>query len=291
MNYNNMAENTTKYLDLGGLQLLWQKISNLYPRTENLVSILDALEDPYLKSSIYNADKTLLEQKLKELEAATGNAMDGDTIWLNPETSKFQTNLLLDIDSEKKTLRLVTKDPDSEITKAKTIISEIDYSPFVKDGLLDSVNLIVIPDDEEATSGREAGTYIKFIFNTDAGKEAIYLNVSEFVNIYKGSDYIIVEGDTIKLDTVKLDTHIEECIEKSVYISGIVTRLQTVEGTVASLQELVLGFDDRIKTVEADVNGVKQSVAEQGARIENIETTLENVPTEKITEQEINELP
>ena len=117
------------------------------------------------------------------------------------------------------------------------------------------------------------------------------MNVSEFVNIYKGSDYIIVEGDTIKLDTVKLDTHIEECIENSVYISGIVTRLQTVEGTVASLQELVLGFDDRIKTVEADVNGVKQSVAEQGARIENIETVLENVPTEKITEQEINELP
>ena len=210
MNYNNMAENTTKYLDLGGLQLLWQKINNLYPRTENLVSILDALEDPYLKSSIYNADKELLDQKLKELEAAQGANIDNDTI-INNE-GILQTNLLLDIDSEKKTLRLVTKDPDSEITKAKTIISEIDYSPFVKDGLLDSVNLIVIPDDEEATSGREAGTYIKFIFNTDAGKEAIYLNVSEFVNIYKGSDYIIVEGDTSTLDTVKLDTHIEECI-------------------------------------------------------------------------------
>lgn len=291
MNYNNMAENTTKYLDLGGLQLLWQKISKLYPRTENLVSILDALEDPYLKSSIYNTDKTLLDQKIKELEAASGNNMDGDTIWLNPETSKFQTNLLLDIDSKKKTLRLVTKDPDSEVTKAKTIISEIDYSPFVKDGLLDSVNLIVVPDDEEVTSGREAGTYMKFIFNTDAGKEAIYLNVSEFINIYKGSDYIIVEGDTIKLDTVKLDAHIEESIEKSVYISGIVTRLQTVEGSVASLQELVLGFDERIKAVESDVNGLKQSVTEQGTRIENIETVLVNVPTEKITEQEINELP
>lgn len=291
MNYNNMAENTTKYLDLGGLQLLWQKISKLYPRTENLVSILDALEDPYLKSSTYNTDKTLLDQKIKELEAASGNNMDGDTIWLNPETSKFQTNLLLDIDSKKKTLRLVTKDPDSEVTKAKTIISEIDYSPFVKDGLLDSVNLIVVPDDEEVTSGREAGTYMKFIFNTDAGKEAIYLNVSEFVNIYKGSDYIIVEGDTIKLDTVKLDAHIEESIEKSVYISGIVTRLQTVEGSVTSLQELVLGFDERIKAVESDVNGLKQSVTEQGTRIENIETVLVNVPTEKITEQEINELP
>lgn len=289
MNYNNMAENTTKYLDLGGLQLLWQKISDLYPRTENLVSILDALEDPYLKSSIYNADKELLDQKLKELEAAQGTNIDNDTI-INNE-GILQTNLVLDLDSENRKIRLVTKDPNSEIPKAKTIISEIDYSQFVKDGLLDSVNLIVIPDDEEATSGREAGTYIKFIFNTDAGKEAIYLNVSEFINIYKGSDYIIVEGDTIKLDTVKLDAHIEECIGKSVYISGIVTRLQTVEGSVASLQELVLGFDNRIKTVEADVTSVKQSVTEQGTRIENIETVLENVPTEKITEQEINELP
>ena len=247
------------------------------------------MEDPYLKSSIYNADKELLDQKLKELEAAQGTNIDNDTI-INNE-GILQTNLVLDLDSENQKIRLVTKDPDSEITKAKTIISEIDYSQFVKDGLLDSVNLIVIPDDEEATSGREAGTYIKFIFNTDAGKEAIYLNVSEFINIYKGSDYIIVDGDTIKLDTVKLDAHIEECIGKSVYISGIVTRLQTVEGSVASLQELVLGFDNRIKTVEADVNGVKQSVAEQGTRIENIETVLENVPTEKITEQEINELP
>lgn len=289
MNYNNMAENTTKYLDLGGLQLLWQKISDLYPRTENLVSILDALEDPYLKSSIYNADKELLDQKLKELEAAQGTNIDNDTI-INNE-GILQTNLVLDLDSKNRKIRLVTKDPNSEITKAKTIISEIDYSQFVKDGLLDSVNLIVIPDDEEATSGREAGTYIKFIFNTDAGKEAIYLNVSEFINIYKGSDYIIVEGDTIKLDTVKLDTHIEESIEKSVYISGIVTRLQTVEGSVTSLQELVLGFDERIKAVESDVNGLKQSVTEQGTRIENIETVLVNVPTEKITEQEINELP
>lgn len=289
MNLNNMEDENTqnqnerKYLDLQGLQTLWDKISGIYPRTANLSTILDALEDPYVHKSVHDADVTRLEE---QIAATTGNAlaMDGDTIWYNSDKKAFQTNLIMDLDPTKKTLRLVTKDPDiTDKVQAKTIISEIDYTPFVKDGMLSSATIVVIPDDEEATQSRPAGTYIKFVFNTDAGKEAIYLDVNEF-NIYQGSDYISIQGDVITLNTVELDSHIENYLkESSLTISGIINRLD--------------GYDTSIQTIQSTVGEIQtgfsqltETVLVYGTRVQNIEDVLKTVPNTPITEDEIDKL-
>ena len=294
-----MAEmEAKKYLDLQGLQLLWQKISEKYPRTAALPTLLDELEDPFLRKSLYDEDQIKVNQKLEELEIATGTTMDGDTIIRNAETNKLQTNLIIDLDTEKKTLRLVTKDPDSATPKAKTVISEIDYTPFVKDGMLDSVSIVVVPDDEDGGGVRDAGTYLKFIFNTAAGKEAIYLDASEFINIYKGSDYIIVEGDKISLDTAKLDAHVEEYIStKSAYISNIVTRLSTAEttinnlrGDIVTLQDEIGGVRTSITELTEKVTGVEQTVTAFDIRVGDLEEAMKTVPNTPITADEINEL-
>lgn len=299
-----MAENTqqvqAKYLDLAGLQKLWQRISELYPRTSNLVTILDAIDDPYIHKSIYDTDLKKIEDKIAEVEAATGSAMDGDTIVFNDEISKFQTNLILDLDTEKQTIRLVTKDPTSstEAPKAKTIISEIDYKPFVKDGMLDTVNLVVIPDDEEVTESRPAGTYLKFVFNTSAGKDAIYLNINEFTDIYEGSDYIIIQDNKILLDTIKLDAYFEEYIStKSVTINSIKTQIETITTDLNSVRTSVGDHEIRIGEIETNFTTIQTSFIELSekvdtydARITNIENVLETVPTEPISENDINDL-
>ena len=295
----NVQPEAIKYLDLQGLQALWRKIGDLYPRTTNLGTILDALEDPFIRKSLYDEDQEEILKKLEELEIATGNSMDGDTI-IKTENGKIATNIIMDIDEESKTLRLVTRATDSNNNTPK-VISEIDYRPFVKDGMLDSVSIVVKTDEDPETgepTGEEAGTYLKFIFNTDAGKEAIYLNATEFVNVYVGDDYININGDKVSLNTVALDSHIEEYLKKSVYITDIVTRLDDAETTIRSIQgdvqtlntdvaNLKAGFE----TLQGGFNKLEQTVSEYDTRLDTIEEVLTHVPTEPITVDEINKLP
>ena len=96
-------------------------------------------------------------------------------------------------------------------------ISEIDASDFIKDGMLNQVELVQDPE------GEEAGTYLKLVFNTDAGKQPILVNVTKLVNQYDGSKLVltgyqtleenstpIVETDTVNEAIAKLAKLIEE---------------------------------------------------------------------------------
>lgn len=96
-------------------------------------------------------------------------------------------------------------------------ISEIDASDFIKDGMLSSVELVQDPE------GKEAGSYLKLVFNTDAGKQPIFVNVTRLVNQYDGSKLVltgyqtlegnstpIVETDTVNEAIAKLAKLIEE---------------------------------------------------------------------------------
>lgn len=96
-------------------------------------------------------------------------------------------------------------------------ISEIDASDFIKDGMLSSVELVQDPE------GEEAGSYLKLVFNTDAGKQPIFVNVTKLVNQYDGSKLVltgyqtleenstpIVETDTVNEAIAKLAKLIEE---------------------------------------------------------------------------------
>ena len=99
----------------------------------------------------------------------------------------------------------------------KEAISEIDASDFIKDGMLNQVELVQDPE------GEEAGTYLKLVFNTDAGKQPILVNVTRLVNQYDGSKLVltgykaleenatpITETDTVNQAIAKLAKLIEE---------------------------------------------------------------------------------
>lgn len=96
-------------------------------------------------------------------------------------------------------------------------ISEIDASDFIKDGMLNQVELVQDPE------GEEAGTYLKLVFNTDAGKQPILVNITRLVNQYDGSKLVltgyqaleenatpITETDTVNQAIAKLAKLIEE---------------------------------------------------------------------------------
>lgn len=77
------------------------------------------------------------------------------------------------------------------------VFNELDATPFIKDGMLDSATLEVNP------GGQSAGTYIKLVFNTESGKDPIYINVTSLIDVYVQGNGISISGKTI---AVKLDT-------------------------------------------------------------------------------------
>ena len=74
-----------------------------------------------------------------------------------------------------------------------SIIASIDATAFIKDGMINTVELVTDPESHDP------GTYLVITFNTDAGKDAIYLDVSSLINVYQGTNGVRVTGKHIHL--------------------------------------------------------------------------------------------
>lgn len=74
-----------------------------------------------------------------------------------------------------------------------SIIASIDATAFIKDGMINTVELVTDPESHDP------GTYLVITFNTDAGKDAIYLDVTSLIDAYQGSNGVRVTGKYIHL--------------------------------------------------------------------------------------------
>ena len=74
-----------------------------------------------------------------------------------------------------------------------SIIASIDATAFIKDGMINTVELVTDPESHDP------GTYLVITFNTDAGKDAIYLDVTSLINVYQGTNGVKVTGKYIHL--------------------------------------------------------------------------------------------
>lgn len=77
--------------------------------------------------------------------------------------------------------------------KDGTQLSAINCADFLIDGMLESATLEVNPD------GQDEGTYIHFVFNTDAGKDDVWVNVTSLIDIYTGSDSIDITDNVVSV--------------------------------------------------------------------------------------------
>lgn len=107
-------------------------------------------------------------------------------------------NLVEGVDTNEKVLTLTSKklattlkiDYNSTTNKLQlkgvgdAVISDLDASAFIKDGMLDSVEIV-----QTAESGVETATpYLKFTFNTDSGKSVTRISLSSLIDIYNGEN-------------------------------------------------------------------------------------------------------
>lgn len=74
-----------------------------------------------------------------------------------------------------------------------SIIASIDATAFIKDGMINTVELVTNPESHDP------GTYLVITFNTDAGKDAIYLDVTDLIDVYRGTNGVKVTGKDIHL--------------------------------------------------------------------------------------------
>lgn len=74
-----------------------------------------------------------------------------------------------------------------------SIIASIDATTFIKDGMINTVELVTNPESHDP------GTYLVITFNTDAGKDAIYLDVTGLIDVYQGTNGVRVTGKDIHL--------------------------------------------------------------------------------------------
>lgn len=85
--------------------------------------------------------------------------------------------------------------------KKGTLISEIDASEFIKDGMLDTVELVKNPE------GQTAGTYLKLTWNTDSGKgEPMFINVTDLIDVYTAGTGLNLNGKEFSVDTDTIAT-------------------------------------------------------------------------------------
>lgn len=100
----------------------------------------------------------------------------------------------LNYDSDTKQIQLVGKD-------GTTVVSYISAAAFVKDGMLDTVELVEDPE------GQTAGTYLKLTWNTDSGKtDPMYINLTDLIDVYSNGEGLKLTGHEFSIDDTKVAT-------------------------------------------------------------------------------------
>ena len=85
--------------------------------------------------------------------------------------------------------------------KNGTLISEIDASEFIKDGMLDNVELVKNPD------GQTEGTYLKLTWDADSGKsEPMFINVTDLIDVYTAGSGLTLNGKEFSVNTGTIAT-------------------------------------------------------------------------------------
>lgn len=140
------------------------------------------------------------------------------------------------------------------IGKDNTVITDLDASDFIMDGMLENVEL--------------NENILTFTFNTDAGKEEITVDLSNYIDVYKAGNGISISGNTVSakvkdaekilkvdgtglyVDTAALDTQIGDSKYKSALPDELTTPNKhgglAAGVSVSALKEKTLSqlFDD-----------------------------------------------
>lgn len=144
--------------------------------------------------------------------------------------------------------------------KGGEVISTIDAKSFVKDGMLDKVQLVVNPADQAT------GTYLVFTWNTEAGvSEPMYVPVTDLVDVYSQGDGIEIDNNNVIKAKVKADDAYLEVTTEGIASKGI-------DNAILVAKNAVIGAETDAETA-ATLYGVKKYAANLVGAHESVVTT------------------
>lgn len=163
---------------------------------------------------------TELKTRIDDLAAAGGEPNKINTISLNNKTVSFtvdatkNADLTLDVDYDTTTKKVRLK-------SGEKILSSFDASAFIKDGMLNSAEIITVPSEgNEATADRPAGKYIKLTWNTDAGKDATYIPVKDIIKEYTFAGS--ADGITLHTNATRGNVKVTDTLTATTGVDGII---------------------------------------------------------------------
>ena len=188
-----MAITTNKmFLDKTGLATLWGIITNKFAtKAETITNVAKSETADGTTLTFTYADNTAenthtFDISINPVNETNAGLMTPEMLTkLNTAADGTIANLELNYNSTSQKLQLF----DGAVADGK-VLTEIDATAFVKDGMLSSAELITNPVD------KTAGTYLKLVWNTDAGKtEPMYVNVTQLIDVYTAGDGIAINDN------------------------------------------------------------------------------------------------
>lgn len=172
------------------------------------------------------------------IPAATVTGVKADDKFLSLTDKLVEADVSIAYDADDKKIYLYGKDK----TKANAV-SSIDCTAFIKDGMLDGSALytataetgkVTINTHEYSLTGLIANhAYIVLVWNTDAAKDAMAIDVTSLIDTYtaKADGGLVLEDHAFSVDTTKIAT-----VES---VNGVTTRVTTLEGKVADNERAI----------------------------------------------------
>lgn len=183
-----------------------------------------------------------------DVPAATVTGVHQDDKFLTLTEKLLSVTASLKYDTEAKKIQLIGKD-------GRTAISEIDATAFIKDGMLDKAELVENP------AGRPAGTYFKLTWNTDAGKDVMYVDVTSLIDVYtaKQDGGLLLDGHAFSVDTTKIAT-VDSVNDVSTKVNGLKINGQSVtENTVLTGENIKVDGAENAQTIKAAIASAASS--------------------------------
>lgn len=103
-----------------------------------------------------------------------------------------------------------------------SVIASIDATAFIKDGMINTVELVTDP------KSHDPGTYLVITFNTDAGKDPIYLDVTSLIDVYQGTNGVQITGKDIHLIIDPTSEPYLSLSDRGIKVKGIDAKISEV---------------------------------------------------------------
>ena len=132
------------------------------------------------------------------------------------------------------------------IGKGSEVIATVPAADFIKDGMLQNVELKTASADQPVGEA-QSGTFLVFTFNTDAGSRVINLDVTSLIDVYTAGNGISVTGKVI---AAKLDASTEAFLTvgaDGIKLSGVQTAIDEEETARTDADEVLQAAIDKVE--------------------------------------------